>query len=390
MREPGGERLVPEEASWQRASFLELFFDLVFVFALSQVSLRLTNEFNTEHRLLFSEAAPTFLLFLALWMMWLSTVALTSRLHPDSALGQLTVFMSMAGAVVMAVSVAQGFEQRALVFAVAYVATWIGRMLLFLFLRGPLNQRAPIPVLLPIFASAVPWIVGALVGDLLVRGLLWALALALDSAGFALGFRRTADGQLAGEHLAERFQQFFMITLGEAVFVSGRAFSNSNVGTPNGPAFGLAFVTTVLLWRIYFYRAGLALAGAITRARNPLRQSVALAGSHLLMIAGVFLAGVGFDIYITDPLGQPRLHIAVLGGPALFLLGRALLELQVFGRVSPSRLAGLLALGLLVPATRHLPPLGAGAAAAVVLAGIAGWDAWRGWGHPPELPAPRI
>jgi low temperature requirement protein LtrA len=381
------ERLTREEANWQRASFLELFFDLVFVFALNQVSLRLTNDFNTEHRLLLSEAVPTFLLFLALWMLWLSTVALTSWLPPDSLLGQLTVFMSMAGAVVMAVSVAQGFEQRAFVFAVALVGARMGRALLVLLFRS--SRQFPVPVLYSVFLSATPWIVGGLVNHPLVRGGLWTLAFVLDYGGFVVGSRRVTGGQVAGEHVAERFQQFFLITLGEAIFASGKALSNSDLGTPNGPAFGLAFVTTVLLWRIYFYRAGICLPLAITRAHDRVRQSVAVAGSHLLMIGGVFLAGVGFDIYISDPLGQPRPHIAIVGGPGLFLLGRALFELQVFGQVSRSRLVGLLAVWLvLLPATSYLPPLAAGTAVGVVLAAIAGGDAWRARRWNPESPAP--
>jgi low temperature requirement protein LtrA len=129
---------------------------------------------------------------------------------------------------------------------------------------------------------------------------------------------------VAGEHLAERLQQFYLITLGEAIFVAGRALSNSDFGTPRAAGFGLAFVSILLFWRIYFYRAGFTLPVAITRARNPVRESVALAGSHLLMIGGVVLAGVGFELYITEPLGRPQPNwlIAILGGPALFLAGR--------------------------------------------------------------------
>lgn len=74
MSEPGGEWRGREEAGWPRATFLELFFDLVF--ALNQVSIRLINDFDTGHKFLFSEAAPTVLMFLALWILWLWMVAL--------------------------------------------------------------------------------------------------------------------------------------------------------------------------------------------------------------------------------------------------------------------------------------------------------------------------
>ena len=135
----------------------------------------------------------------------------------------------------------------------------------------------------------------------------------------------------------------------------------------------------MLLWQVYFYRAGGTLPQAITGAREPVRQSVTASWSHLLMIAGVVLAGAGFELYITQPLVQPAPQwlIAILGGPALFLVGRATMQFQVFGRVFRSRLAGLLALCLLVPVTWYLPPLAAGAAAAAVLAGIAAVDVRR-------------
>jgi low temperature requirement protein LtrA len=264
----------------------------------------------------------------------------------------------------------------------------MGRLLVALAFR----LWASIPVGLSIVVSAAPWIVGALVDDLLLRSVLWAFAFALDYSGFVLGFQRSTGVPIAGEHLAERLQQFFLITLGEAVFVAGRALTNSDFDIPHAVGFGLAFVSTVLFWRVYFYRAGSTLASAITRAQNAVRESVAVAGSHLLMIAGVVLAGVGFELYIMGPLAQPRPEflVAILGGPALFLAGRSLLQLQVFGQVYRSRLAGLLALGLLIPATWYLPPLAAGAATTVVLAGIAGSDAWLVYRRGPTPPSPRI
>lgn len=141
-------------AGWQRASFLELFFDLVFVFALNQVSVRLIQDLRAGRQLRFDEVMETLLLFLALWVLWLSTVALTSRQHPDSLLVQIMVFMAMASAVVMAVAVPQG---RALVFAATYAAARISRTLLLLVFRR--QWIFPIPAQLSLAVSAVLWIV---------------------------------------------------------------------------------------------------------------------------------------------------------------------------------------------------------------------------------------
>ena len=144
--------------------------------------------------------------------------------------------------------------------------------------------------------------------DPLLRGALWALALAIEFPGFVVGFRQWAGRQVAGEHLAERLQQIFLISLGEAVFVSGAAFSDSDLAFPHGMGFALAFVAIVQLWRIYFYRAGLVLPLAITAARDPARQSVAAALNHLVMISGVVLSGAGFELYIIaiPPAGRNR------------------------------------------------------------------------------------
>ncbi|NYF57987.1 low temperature requirement protein A [Micromonospora purpureochromogenes] len=389
MDEPGNGRRVREETIWRRATILELFFDLVFVFALNRISGRLLADFHSGG-LGFSEFAKTLLLFLGLWFMWQTTAALTSRVHPDSRPGQFFVFSSMAGATVMAVSVPQGFEERALVFAGAWVAVRISRLLVYFLVRQVRTEGSALPGLLSLAGSTVPWIAGALVHDPLLRGALWALALAIEFPGFVVGFRRWAGSQVAGEHLAERLQQIFLISLGEAVFVSGRAFSDSDLALPHGMGFALAFVGIVQLWRIYFYRAGLVLPLAIAAARDPARQSVTAALNHLVMISGVVLAGVGFELYIIEPTGRPDPNwlVAILGGPALFLLGRASFERQVFGRISLSRLIGLLALGLLIPAGWHAPPLVPGAGATAVLAGIAVADARRARGREPEPPAP--
>jgi low temperature requirement protein LtrA len=388
MDELGRERRTQEETSWHRATILELFFDLVFVFALNRVSLRLLDDFHSGG-LSFSEFAKTLLLFLGLWFMWQTTAALTSRVHPDSRPGQFIVFSSMAGAIVMAVSVPQGFEGRALVFAGAWVAIRASRLLLYLLVRRMRTGRS-LPGLLSLAGSSVPWIAGALVHDQLLRGGLWALALAIEFPGFVVGFSQWAGRQVAGEHLAERLQQIFLISLGEAVFASGVAFSDSDLTLPHGMGFALAFVGIVQLWRIYFYRAGLALPTAITAARDPARQAVAAALSHLIMISGVVLAGVAIELYITEPTGRPEPNwlVAILGGPALFLLGRASFELEVFRRIPPTLPIGLLALGLLIPAVWHAPPLVAAAGVTAVLAGIAVVDVRRARWREPEPPAP--
>ncbi|MBQ0980312.1 low temperature requirement protein A [Micromonospora sp. M61] len=239
--------------------------------------------------------------------------------------------------------------------------------------------------------------VGGLVDDGTVRAALWTAAVLIDYTGLLLGWptprlgaQRLGVQMIAAEHLAERYQQFLLIALGEAIFVIGLAFSGSEFHADQTGGFVLALASTVLLWRIYFHAAGGVLDAAIDRSRNAARLATEMAFAHMVMIAGIVLTGVGFELFITEPLGHlPAVWlIAILGGPALFLAGRSALEYQVFARVSRSRTAGLLALGLLVPVTVHLAPLTAGAAAAVVLLGVVTADTRRSRRQPAETPTP--
>jgi low temperature requirement protein LtrA len=174
------------------------------------------------------------------------------------------------------------------------------------------------------------------------------------------------------------------------ILVTGLAFSGSGLGADRSAALVVSFATTVLLWRIYIYRAGELLGTAIAAARDPLRVGYAQAYSHLIMVAGIVVTAVGQELVITHPLGHTRLAwiAVILGGPALFLAGRAIFEYAVFARVSRDRPIGLLALAVAAPVTLLLPPLLAAIAATAVLAGIAIADAARAREQPPEPPSP--
>ncbi|MFK3983538.1 low temperature requirement protein A [Micromonospora sp. NPDC050397] len=391
--------LLRSAESTQRATFLELFFDLVFVFALTRISQRLINDFSSDRRILFSEAGQTLLLFLALWLVWTLTALTTSRLDPDQPAIQLVVVGTMFGAMVMAVAVPKGFGERAIVFAGAYVALQFGRTLLLLVAHNR-DRDVPVRLIIWLGLSAVPWLFGATSDDARLRGVLWTIAILLDYGGAiagwpvpGLGRGPAANVPIAGEHLAERYQQFLLITLGESILVIGLTFSGADFAVDRAAAFLVSFLTTVLLWRIYFHQAGHLLPLAITSARHQGRFGRSMSFSHLLMIAGIVLTAVGYELAIAHPLGHitPVWLYTMLGGPALFLTGRALFEYQVYARVSRSRTGGLILLGLLVPAMLHVPPLVVSVSAAVVLAGVALADAFRSRGRTtPEQPTPSL
>ncbi|MET7967584.1 low temperature requirement protein A [Micromonospora sp. NPDC005305] len=382
LRRPGGP---------QRATFLELFFDLVFVLALAQLSRGLADDLG------WSGVFRTLVLLAAMWWVWSSTAWLTDRTDPQRPVIQALVIATMVGSLVMAAAVPEAFGDTGLIFAGAYVAVQLSRgLVLMVALRGHELQRHVARGLFWYSLSALPWIAGALVHGT-ARGALWALAVVLDHTAGRIGFPTPRAGHtpsqdlvISGEHLSERYRQFFIIALGELILVTGLALSSSGFAPDAAAAFAVSIATTVLLWRIYIYRAGQVLAEAIAASTDPVRLARWASYAHLAMVAGVAAAAVGAELVIAHPLGHtPPAWIAViLGGPALYLVGRARFEHAVFGRVSRSRPIGVLALAALAPAMLPLQPVVVAAAAALVLTGIAISEEARARGRPPDPPSP--
>ncbi|MBM0229904.1 low temperature requirement protein A, partial [Micromonospora sp. ATA51] len=159
-------------------------------------------------------------------------------------------------------------------------------------------------------ASAVPWIVGAVVHDD-ARGVLWTAALIIDYVAARLGWPLPGRGRspasswtVTGEHLAERYQQFIIIALGEMIIISGFGFSMSEFAGAQWVAFAITFSSTVLLWRIYFYRAGTVLVEAVAGSARPGRLAESATYTHLVMVAGIVAAAVGYEIVIAHPGGH--------------------------------------------------------------------------------------
>jgi low temperature requirement protein LtrA len=390
LRGPGGGQ--------QRATFLELFLDLAFVFALSRLSQRLAEDLTAQRRILLPEVGQTALLLLALWLVWSLAAWVTSRYDPQRTGIQLTIIGIMFGSMVMAAAVPNAFEGAAPIFAGAYVAVQVGRPLaLLLLLRGHEQWRIPVRIVCWHTVSAVLWIVGAVLPIAPARAALWTLALVIEYAGFVLGWptpglgrSRISQWVIAFEHLAERYRQFVLIAFGESILLTGITVSGGGFEAGRNVAFVVAFATTALLWRIYFGRSGEALGPRVVG--HPRRGLIVEFGiyTHLVIVAGIVATTVGYELVIEHPSGHldPAWLAVILGGPALFLAGRAAAEYTVVRWVPSSRLVGLLALAALAPALVRLSPLTSGIAAAGVLAGIVVADTVRVWRRPGEPPSP--
>ncbi|MGI5215136.1 low temperature requirement protein A [Plantactinospora sp. CA-290183] len=162
-----------------------------------------------------------------------------------------------------------------------------------------------------------------------------------------------------GERIAERYRQFVIIALGASLFVTVDAFSQSRYTVRDAQALTVVFITTVLIWRIYIHRAGELMTTTIAASAGSSQLSRS-AFVHLVIVAGIMDAAVGGQLVIERPYGDtpPAWAGAIIGGPALFLIGRLVLSYTVFAQVSRVQLTvGLLALAGLVPATTRLAPI---------------------------------
>jgi low temperature requirement protein LtrA len=184
MTRHGAAKLLRKPEDPQRATFLELFFDVVFVLALAQLSHLLSQH------LTWTGAFRTLVLLLALGWVWTNTAGLTDRADPRRPLIQLIVVTTMLACLLLAAAVPEAFGKRGLVLACAYVAINVGRsVFLVLALHGHQVQRFFTRQLVWFGVSAVPWIAGAAAHDS-TRAALWTLALIVARGPSSAGLRR--------------------------------------------------------------------------------------------------------------------------------------------------------------------------------------------------------
>ncbi|WP_433131649.1 low temperature requirement protein A [Micromonospora sp. CA-240977] len=376
-------RLLQQRENPRRTSFLELFFDLAFIFALTRLSRTLLNDLSVNG------AFQVLVMLAALWWVWFVTAWSADWFDPRAPLIVVLLLWVMFGGLLMASAVPTAFDSHAGLFALAYVAIHLGRAALLIpALRGHPLQLRSLRVAIWFSISGVLWVVGAVVAQ--AREALWALAIVLEYALARLrwpfprlGRSSWPDLQVNGEHLSERYQQIFIIALGELILVGGVAYGDSGMARENTLAFALAFVTAVALARLYLVPAGTRLGASIVAAGPPGSKLALTAGYlHVVMIAGVLATSVAMELTIGDPGERDpgRLAVGVIG-PALVLTARIVLAALVDSSLPWARLVGVPAIVVFGWATQGLPQLATSAVVAGVLLLIVVVDAmpalWR-------------
>ncbi|WP_328852211.1 low temperature requirement protein A [Micromonospora globbae] len=336
------ERLLRERSMPLNASFLELFFDLAFVLALSQLAQHLL------HDLTLVGALRTVLLLTAVLWIWVPTTVLSDWFDPDTPAVRAVLIAATLGSLLAGAAITQALDGRGMLFAGAYVAVHLTRGLVTAFtLQGHPRQRRSLRTFSWYSVSAVPWLAGGFLPQWRVP--LWLLALAIDLTGPRLGWPTPGLGRterkelrFAGEHLAERYQQIMIIALGELVLAAGLTYTGSSLSLLETAAFLLVFATAVLIGLLYVTPAGPRLGPAVERNETPL-LGVVIGYVHLVMIAGLVVTAAGAELSIAHPTdtNDKRAALVILGGPALFLIGRILFSLAIHRRLSWPRVIAL-------------------------------------------------
>jgi low temperature requirement protein LtrA len=359
-----------------RVTFVELFFDLVFVFAVTQLSHALLAHFTPLG------AGQTLLLMMAVWWVWIYTSWITNWLDPERIPVRLMLFAIMLAGLILSSSIPRAFAELGLVFALAHASIQIGRTLFMLWgVRGhvslTLNFRR---ILAWLCGSGVFWIAGG-VAEGEWRLALWVIALVIEYTGPSTGFwtpglgrSTTADWNVEGGHLAERCGLFVIIALGESILVTGATFSNLAWSPPVVLAFLSAFVSSLAMWWIYFNAGAERGTETITSSGDPGRLArLAYTYIHLFIVAGIIVTAVGDEFTLAHPedYADMKMAAAIAGGPGIYLIGTLLFRRAVTGLLPKIQLAALVLLVVIFFAAGLFSTLALSLVTTIVLCAVA-------------------
>jgi low temperature requirement protein LtrA len=362
-----------EEEHERRTSYLELFFDLVFVFAITQVTALMIGDPTAAG---FAKAALVLALIYWAWSAYAWATNAIDLSVPGLRLGYL---LAIGASFAMAIGVPDAYAERAGWFAVSLFAVRITQLWLYMRgLRGDAQHRAAVLHLAPWFAlSPTLVLVGGFAGEDL-RIVLWVAAVAVDVAG-TLREREGSGWQISPAHFAERYALFIIIALGESIVAVGSGLAGHPKDAAFAGALAVSFVGVAAIWWAYFDFAAAVLARVLANrapeARPPLARDV-FTLFHYPMVLGIILFAVAAKKTVaspTEPLSGGG-RFALAGGIATFLIGFALTRYRIARHVAYERVAAAL---LGIAAVLLFPDIDGLALMAIVVGLLVAGLAWE-------------
>jgi low temperature requirement protein LtrA len=366
-----------------KVTAVELFFDLVFVFAVTQLSQHLRQDFSV------TGAVQVLLLLVAVWWVWIYTTWVTNWLNPDKLPVRVVLLVLMLPGLIGSSAIPHAFDSHGLAVALAYLTMQVGRTLFFIWAaKGHTKVARNFQrVLTWLLLGGILWIAGACVEGS-QRLWWWGTALALEFISPWLGFwvpglgrSSTSDWDIEGGYMAERCGLFIIIALGESILVTGLTFSRMAWTVAGISTLLVSFTVSIAMWWLYFDTTSELGLQAISRSDDPGRLArFVYTYVHLLLIAGIIVSAVADSFVLRDPLGPANTQttVALLGSTGLYLLGILLFLHAVTDRFPLAPVLGLMLTLALVPVAPHIPPVLLMGAVAVVLFAIALHEStWR-------------
>jgi low temperature requirement protein LtrA len=365
-----------DEGEEARAAFIELFFDLVFVVVITELSALLFGDLS-----LVGAGKTAFLLLIA-WWAWVYTTWMTNWYDPDTPVMRAALMVGMLASMLGTIAIPDAFGDRALLLVIGYVGIQTARNL-FVVLATERDDPLYLPVLRILIWNAwvgAIWLTGALV-DADARIAVWLLALVADYAGPiaghwtpGLGRSRPQDWEIEPSHFVERIELFLLIALGESITAVGLTASSLELSASRIAAVTVALGVTAALWWLYFaYHAERTLSRLKEAADERGRMARDLTYLHIPLVAGILVSAVGNAIVIAHPGETPRgaSLIALGAGPVIYLLGSVVFKLRVIHHGSRRRLVAALAVAVATLVGTQLPALATWAIVLGILASVA-------------------
>jgi low temperature requirement protein LtrA len=389
-----GPRLSAVRREDERVTPLELFFDLVFVLAITQCTALMSSHPT------WSGLAQGLLVLGVLWWSWVGYAWLTSVVDPEEGSVRFAIFATMAGFLIAAIAVPEAFGSLGLEFALAYGAVRYAQIALFVLAsRDDPELRHSVTGLAMSTTIGVGLLIGASFLDGLAQGALWLLALGLDMAGPM--FIDSSGWRMEPGHFAERHGLIIIIALGESIVAIGLgAHAHLTWGIAAAAILGIAL--SAALWWMYFDVVALVsrrrlVNAEVGRIRNELARD-SYSYLHFPMVAGIVLVALGLKTtigHVGDALDTVP-AFALLGGVSAYLLGLVGFRFRHVRTFNRPRLTIAILLFALLPVATHVPALVTLAIVTAILATIIAYET-KSYGegrgrvrHEDFVPEPRV
>ena len=324
-----------ETQAEERVGPLELFFDLVFVFAITQVTQFIAND-PTWRGL-----ARALLILAVVWWAWAAYAWLTNMLDTEQDRVRLVMFVAMGAMFIVSLSIPTAFGDDALLFALAYLVVRAAHILLFGYASNDTGVRQATMRLAPSVLVAAALLVGASFLDGVPQGLLWLAAIAVDYAGPVMAGME--GWTLHPGHFAERHGLIVIIAFGESIVATGLGAEGIPLQAGVLVAALAGIVIAAALWWLYFDVVALVAERHLKEAKGLAQAAMArdsYSFIHLVMIAGIVLMALGAKKTIAEVDEPLKIvpAVALCGGVALYLLGHIAFRLRNIGTLNRQRL----------------------------------------------------